>query len=125
VTETVAANLPGMESGAVDWGDYDNDGRLDFLLAGYGLSNDIAQIWHQNGNGTFSNVTASVAAGLPGMEGGAVAWGDYDSDGRLDILLSGYDDALGTNYTQIWHQNGNATSSNVTATAAATPAASR
>jgi len=37
----------------------------------------------------FSNVTASVAPGLPGVFQSSVAWGDYDNDGRLDFLITG------------------------------------
>ena len=33
--------------------------------------------------------------GLPAVASGSVAWGDYDSDGRLDFLLSGYGGVTG------------------------------
>jgi hypothetical protein len=82
VTASVAPGLPARSS--VAWGDFDNDGRLDFLLAG--TSNAVPpQLWRNTGGG-FSNVTASVALGLPGVSSGSVAWGDYDNDGRLDFL---------------------------------------
>src|SRR5688572_28268671 len=74
--------LPAVSGSSVAWGDYDNDGRLDFLLAGSGIS----QLWRNTGSG-FSNMTASVAPGLPGVSGSSVAWGDYDNDGRLDLRL--------------------------------------
>jgi hypothetical protein len=90
VTATVAPGLPGAYWSSVGWGDYDNDGRLDLLLTGsdhsYGF---LSQLWRNTGSG-FVNVTASVASGLPGVVQGPAAWGDYDSDGRLDILLAGY-----------------------------------
>jgi hypothetical protein len=71
----------------VAWGDYDNDGRLDFLLTG--TTNDdasgaISQLWRNTGSG-FVN----VHPGLPGVYDSAVAWGDYDNDGRLDFVLCG------------------------------------
>jgi hypothetical protein len=91
VTASVALGLPGVYRGSAAWGDYDNDGRLDFLLTGGvdGLSG-ISQLWRNTGGG-FSNVTASVTSGLPGsLSGSSVAWGDYDNDGRLDFLLTGY-----------------------------------
>src|SRR6185503_16796029 len=73
VTATVAPNLPATTHPSVAWADYDNDGRLDFLLHG---------LWRNTGS-VFSNVTA--AAGLPG--GGNAAWADYDNDGRVDVML--------------------------------------
>jgi hypothetical protein len=86
----------------VAWGDYDNDGRLDLLLAG----SDVSQLWRNTGS-AFSNVTASVAPGLPGIYAGSVAWGDYDNDGRLDFLLN----------SQLWRNTGSGFS-NVTASVA-------
>jgi hypothetical protein len=71
--------VPGTSDGSVAWGDYDNDGRLDFLLTTLGGS----QLWRNTESG-FTNVTASVAPGLPPLTDSAVAWGDYDNDGRLD-----------------------------------------
>src|SRR5436190_21636654 len=82
VTAGVAPALPQAFRGSC--GDYDNDGRLDLLLAGGGAG---TQLWRNTGSG-FSNVTASVAPGLPGAAYGS-AWGDYDNDGRLDFLLTG------------------------------------
>ncbi len=81
----INAGLPGITSGWDAWGDYDNDGRLDILLAGYGGGfGDIAQVWRNSESG-FTN----IHAGLQGFENGTVAWGDYDNDGRLDILHAG------------------------------------
>ena len=67
MTATVAPGLPGVLTGPVAWGDYDNDGRLDFLLTGHtGSGARIAQLWRNTGSG-FTNVTATVAPGLPGV----------------------------------------------------------
>ena len=123
VTARVAPGLPGVSGGSVAWGDYDNDGRLDFLLLGLPKNGESpprpAQIWHNNG-GTFLNVTASAAPDLPLLRSGSVAWGDYDNDGRLDFLIAGwveYDSGV----SQLWHNNGDGTFSNVTGTAADLP----
>ena len=68
-----------------------HDGRLDFLLTATTNANAvgaISQLWRNTGNG-FENVTATVTPGLPGTGYGAVAWADYDNDGRLDLMITG------------------------------------
>jgi len=111
VTASVAPGLPGVNDSSVAWGDYDNDGRLDFLLTGFTGSASVSQLWRNTGSG-FTNVTASVAPGLPGVNDSSVAWGDYDNDGRLDFLLTGY-----SGVSQLWQNTGSGFS-NVTASVA-------
>ncbi|WP_299440106.1 VCBS repeat-containing protein [uncultured Aquimarina sp.] len=97
-TELTTANLPGLYSGALAWGDYDNDGDLDILLTGYTGSEDISKIYtNNNNNGTFTELTS---ANLTGVSFSSVAWGDYDNDGDLDILLAGYTGS--TNVSKIY-----------------------
>jgi len=114
VTASVAPGLPGGTGSSAAWGDYDNDGRLDFLLTGYAGS-PVSQLWRNTGSG-FSNVTASVAPGLPGVYNGSAAWGDYDNDGRLDFLLTGGVNGL-SGTSQLWRNTGGGFS-NVTASVA-------
>jgi hypothetical protein len=97
----IAAGLPGVSGSSVAWGDFDNDGDLDLLLAGDPGSGPIARVYRNNGNGTFTD----AAVGLPGVSLPVAAWGDFDSDGDLDILLagSGYPNAC------VYRNNGNGT----------------
>ncbi len=95
-------DLPGFHFGTVAWGDYDADGRLDFLVCGEMNHPEFGfrtQLWRNTGNG-FTNVNA----GLPGIDFGSLAWGDYDNDGRLDLVLIGY--AGQQPLTQVWRNTG-------------------
>jgi hypothetical protein len=80
-----AVQLPGIQSGAVAWGDFDNDGYLDFALAGDTGSGYITKIYRNDGRGHFSDINAQ----LPGLTMASIAWGDYDNDGYLDLLVCG------------------------------------
>jgi predicted nucleotidyltransferase len=82
----IAAGLTGVAQSSVAWGDYDNDGDLDILLTGHTGSTDTSRVYRNDGNGVFTD----IAAGLIGVSFGSVAWGDYDNDGDLDILLAGF-----------------------------------
>lgn len=80
------APLAKMRGGSVAWGDYDNDGDLDALLAGYNDIFYISKIYRNDldGNGRkFVDIFAAL------IGGGPAAWGDYDNDGDLDIFIRG------------------------------------
>ncbi len=81
----INAGLIGLTVGSAAWGDYDNDGDLDILINGWDGVEEYS-IVYRNDNGTFVDINAGL---IPAAYGSAVAWGDYDNDGDLDILLSG------------------------------------
>jgi enediyne biosynthesis protein E4 len=68
-------------------GDYDNDGLRDLFVTYYGHS----VLYHNEGGGIFKDVTKEA-----GLSSDAVRWDtgcsfvDYDLDGKLDLVLSGY-----------------------------------
>ncbi|OGV67015.1 MAG: hypothetical protein A3K19_29610 [Lentisphaerae bacterium RIFOXYB12_FULL_65_16] len=96
--------LANVGDSGMAWGDYDADGDLDILLAGYDSLNEqsITKVYRNEGDGVFTD----IGAGLTGVCVADVAWGDYDNDGDLDILLAGYDDA--TDVTKVYRNDAGA-----------------
>ena len=95
----------GFNYGDVAWGDYDNDGDLDFVGVGTNASGVRSFGLYRKISGSFvlQTITGSV-----GVSNGTVNWVDYDRDGDLDIHFTGF--AGGTTYiNRILINNGNAT----------------
>ncbi len=87
---------------AASWADYDNDGNLDLYVVNF-FEQD--QLYRNNGNGTFSNVTGTAGVNVisQGDETSAV-WGDYNGDGLLDIYV-----CKRRFRNTLYHNNGNGT----------------
>lgn len=83
----VNTNLIQVSRSSLAWGDYDNDGDIDILIIGMDNKGKRLSRVYQNNNGTFKDAKVN----LIGLSAGAVAWGDYDKDGDLDILMTGED----------------------------------
>ncbi|MFV1980527.1 MAG: FG-GAP-like repeat-containing protein, partial [Rhodothermia bacterium] len=79
--------LPDLEYSSISWGDFDNNGKMDVLLSGSNGSSNIAAVYRYMGSKDGFQVLHIVD--LPATQKGAVSAGDYDRDGRLDILVSG------------------------------------
>jgi hypothetical protein len=68
-------------------GDYDNDGHPDlYVTCALGPS----RLFHNAGNGRFSEVTQAAGVDNEGQFGTSAAWLDYDNDGRLDLFVCNY-----------------------------------
>ena len=86
---TAAAHLTGSFDTygmGVAVADFDNDGRADLLLTGYPRS----ALFHNNGDGTFSDVTAAAGVENKGRWATSAGWFDYDHDGLLDLVIANY-----------------------------------
>jgi len=98
-TEQAGISLTGVSGSTQAWGDYDNDGDLDLLIAGYTGSANIVELYKNNGDNTFTKTTNTFAVNILYD----AAWGDYDNDGDLDLLLAS------TLNSKLYDNNGNGT----------------
>jgi hypothetical protein len=136
VTEQAGIRTDGTFFFGVAVGDYDNDGYPDIYLTGYRHS----VLFHNNRNGTFTDVTAKAGVGNDGQWATAAGWFDYDRDGKLDLLVTNYvnydvdhpvscgekkpgyraychPDSFSGSSLRLYHNNGDGTFTDVTAKA--------
>jgi enediyne biosynthesis protein E4 len=93
--------IPSNQHGAA-WGDYDNDGHLDLIVTAGNPDITHNVLYHNNGDGTFSPITSGAIYEDTSLFGfHAPSWGDYDSDGFLDLFIGGHDV-----HNRLFHNNG-------------------
>jgi hypothetical protein len=118
---TAAAGLAGLDGVSVAvFADYDNDGHKDLFVSRTFQPN---QLFHSNGDGTFTDVTAASGIGADCCTTVA-SWADYNNDGYLDLYVGRYLDprkdipttfyARNGEPNQLYRNNGNGSFSNVT-----------
>jgi hypothetical protein len=118
---TEKSGLAGLDGVSVAvFADYDNDGHKDAFVSRTFKPN---QLFRNNGDGTFTDVTAKSRIGEDCCTTVA-SWADYDNDGRLDLYVGRYldprDDIPTTFYArnglpnQLYRNNGDGTFNNVT-----------
>ncbi|TMP98407.1 MAG: hypothetical protein E6L09_11715 [Verrucomicrobia bacterium] len=93
--------LDPQNSEIVQWIDYDNDGFLDLYSANDGGQNNT--LYHNNGDGTFTKITAGSLVNDGGKSAGC-AWADYDNDGFLDLFVANWQ---GSRPNFLYRNNGN------------------
>jgi len=74
-----------MADGTTIFGDYDVDGDVDILICGSGEDSLHFLIYRNEGSDGFTEIDPD----LPKLMHSDVSWNDFDSDGDLDIFLSG------------------------------------
>jgi len=104
-----------LNSFAIAVGDYDNDGHPDLFITRLGFYVGEAVLYRNNGDGTFTDVTAEAGLKIWGP-GFTAAWVDYDCDGYLDLFVANNLGGLFDRKTpnRLFHNDGNGTFSEVT-----------
>ncbi|MFG0314270.1 MAG: FG-GAP repeat domain-containing protein, partial [Phycisphaerales bacterium] len=101
-------------------GDYNNDGWLDLMVTSLGPADsyeyDWSVLYRNNGDGTFTDVTATAGVGEGNnrflADAMSPAFGDYDLDGDLDLAVAGWYGG-----SSLYRNNGDGTFTDVTLTA--------
>ena len=137
VTKQAGVGNPGRWGTSAAFGDYDRDGNLDLYVANYvdldlnhlpefgsgpncryrgipvscgprGLKGSRDRLYHNNGDGTFTDVTESLHIDADAYYGLGVIWGDYDGDGWPDIYVANdsspsllYHNNAGKSFTEV------------------------
>ncbi len=121
-TDVTAASKIGADccTTVASWGDYDNDGLLDLYVGRYldprlkipttfyARNGEPNRLYHNNGDGTFTDVTDQAGVGDTGLCLGTV-WGDYDNDRYPDLYV-----VNDFGRKTLYHNNRNGTFTDVT-----------
>ncbi len=115
----VAFADPSAESAwSATFGDYDLDGDLDLFVGGFtgAPSNTEQHLFRNNGDGTFTDVTASIGlfAGVAPIALQSARMADMDGDRYPELLLVGDFKGVGYVGTRYFRNNGNGTFTDVT-----------
>lgn len=93
-----SSQLPEDMGGGVAWGDFDNDGLDDLFVVSAGGALGLpadqrapSMLFRNRGDGTFERVQSFPDLRILGM---GAAWGDYNNDGWLDLVVTGYNTLL-------------------------------
>jgi len=109
VSVTNQVTLDAINSLSAAWGDYDNDGRVDLCVCAFAWSDFsgwTSFIYRNLGSGQFERASIGLNLGA----GSIAAWGDYDNDGFLDLLITKARDRG----CSLFRNNGNSTFTRMT-----------
>lgn len=104
LTPITGVHLPGYENGYTAAADYNGDGWKDLAMTGYDSSSQLHTTILKGGPGlSFTPLQTS----LIGAQAGEIKWGDFNGDGRPDLLLNGYTSGIIDSRIWIYQNMGN------------------
>ena len=83
--------FPSLFTGSNSWGDYDSDGDPDLIISGQTANpnSSVSRLYQNDPIGRLTEVTTATA--IKGLKAGSAHFADLDSDGDLDLIISGWD----------------------------------
>jgi hypothetical protein len=110
ITTQAGVGDDGVGPGA-SWGDYDDDGFLDLYVTnhapcGYGTQHGADRLYHNEGNGTFTDQTALLGVDATRGAGFQATWFDIDQDGDLDLYLANDRYGVESDRNHLWRNDG-------------------
>lgn len=106
ITYSNAITLQGAAFGNT-WADMDNDGDLDCFISG---ASNRGSFLYRNDGGTFTKIVTGAIADSINNEGWGCAWGDYNNDGYVDLIIAAaFGFASTSNPNRFFHNNGDGT----------------
>ena len=111
VGATAGVDLSGIVTSGPTFADFSGDGFLDLFLGG--ISPTKISLFINNGNETFSDITASLD-GILSRNTFSVAFGDYDLDNDLDFFMTHWGSGTVSGSSEhLWRNNGDSTFTDV------------
>ncbi|HMB71641.1 MAG TPA: FG-GAP-like repeat-containing protein, partial [bacterium] len=104
VAPTAGVALAGTIGMGATWSDWDGDGWLDLFVGG--IENDDLVMFRNDGDGTFTEITAATGVNIP-TDTFSATFGDIDNDDDLDLLMAHWNVAAGPGH--VWKNDGDGT----------------
>jgi hypothetical protein len=108
VGKSAGIDISSHKRSGPSFADYDSDGDLDLFIGG--MDGTAPVLFRNKGDGTFEDVTSDAKLDITRTNTFSAAWGDYDEDGDIDLILAHWSGGDSTNTSQVlWRNKGDGT----------------